>query len=386
MSNNSPMDIPNLRCPKDKREVEMTDPTINLLKHVVTRSGKRRFLIRYVYQGKKRAYAIGDHTTMTIKEAQIMAMEAKSLLAKGIDPQDAYKVEPPIPTFEAFSRGPYLSDSKGRKRSYPDEKARLEQHLIPELGKYQLSQITTGMLIEVLNKVKAKGLANASVNRMRALLSSLFQMAIDHEHIDTNPVSRVKKLKENNQIERYLSEQELPRLLNVLNAPHSYGIDNLTIVALVKFLLITGVRKREAMDVKWTDINLDTGVWLLTHNKSGKARHINLNHEALNIIKAMPQCSEYVFANPKTLLPFNDMRKTFDKIMDSANISNIRIHDLRHNFASAAVNSGQSLFIVQHLLGHASPQTTQRYAHLQSSTLKQASEQVASVILQANVA
>lgn len=272
-----------------------------------------------------------------------MAMEAKSLLAKGIDPQDAYKVEPPIPTFEAFSRGPYLSDSKGRKRSYPDEKARLEQHLIPELGKYQLSQITTGMLIEVLNKVKAKGLANASVNRMRALLSSLFQMAIDHEHIDTNPVSRVKKLKENNQIERYLSEQELPRLLNVLNAPHSYGIDNLTIVALVKFLLITGVRKREAMDVKWTDINLDTGVWLLTHNKSGKARHINLNHEALNIIKAMPQCSEYVFANPKTLLPFNDMRKTFDKIMDSANISNIRIHDLRHNFASAAVNSGQSL-------------------------------------------
>ncbi|MDR6796843.1 tyrosine-type recombinase/integrase [Acinetobacter calcoaceticus] len=385
MSKNSPMDIPTIRCPKDKREIEMTDPTVNLLKHVITRSGKRRFLIRYVYQGKKRAYAIGDHTTMTIKEAQIMGIEAKSLLAKGIDPQDAYKLKS-IPTFATFARGPYLSDSKGRKRSYPDEKARLEQHLIPELGKYLLSEITTGMLTEVLNKVKAKGLANASVNRIRALLSSLFQMAIDHDYIDINPVSRVKKLKENNQIERYLSEQELPRLLDVLNAPHAYGIDNLTIVALVKFLLITGVRKREAMDVKWTDINLDTGVWLLTHNKSGKARHINLNHEALNIIKAMLRCSEYVFANPKTLLPFNDMRKTFDKIMDSANISNIRIHDLRHNFASAAVNSGQSLFIVQHLLGHASPQTTQRYAHLQSSTLKQASEQVASVILQAQVA
>ncbi|MDV7489254.1 tyrosine-type recombinase/integrase [Acinetobacter baumannii] len=385
MSKNSPMDIPTLRCPKDKREVEMTDPTVNLLKHVITRSGKRRFLIRYVYQGKKRAYAIGDHTTMTIKEAQIMGIEAKSLLAKGIDPQDAYKLKS-IPTFATFARGPYLSDSKGRKRSYPDEKARLEQHLIPELGKYLLSEITTGMLTEVLNKVKAKGLANASVNRIRALLSSLFQMAIDHDYIDINPVSRVKKLKENNQIERYLSEQELPRLLDVLNAPHSYGIDNLTIVALVKFLLITGVRKREAMDMKWTDVDLTTGVWLLTHNKSGKARHINLNHEALNIIKAMPRCSEYVFANPKTLLPFNDMRKTFDKIMDSANISNIRIHDLRHNFASAAVNSGQSLFIVQHLLGHASPQTTQRYAHLQSSTLKQASEQVASVILQAQVA
>ncbi|MDV7613713.1 tyrosine-type recombinase/integrase [Acinetobacter baumannii] len=386
MTKNFPMDISNLQCPKDKREVEMTDPTVNILKHVVTRSGKRRFLVRYVYRGKKLAYTIGEYSFMTIREAQVIAMEAKNLLAKGIDPRNAYKIKLSIPTFAIFARGPYLDDSKGRKRSYPDEKARLEQHLIPELGKYLLSEITTGMLTDVLNKVKAKGLANASVNRIRALLSSLFQMAIDHDYININPVSRVKKLKENNQIERYLTEQELPRLLGVLNTPLFYGIDNLTIVALVKFLLITGVRKREAMDVKWADINLDTGAWLLTHNKSGKARHINLNPEALNIIKAMPKCSEYVFANPQTLLPFKDMRKTFDKIMESAKISNIRIHDLRHNFASAAVNSGQSLFIVQHLLGHASPQTTQRYAHLQSSTLKRASEQVASVILQANVA
>jgi site-specific recombinase XerD len=66
--------------------------------------------------------------------------------------------------------------------------------------------------------------------------------------------------------------------------------------------------------------------------------------------------------------------------MRSANIGNVRIHDLRHNFASLAVNSGQSLYVVQHLLGHASPQTTQRYAHLQASTLKQASEDVAAVI------
>ena len=94
----------------------------------------------------------------------------------------------------------------------------------------------------------------------------------------------------------------------------------------------------------------------------------------------MSRQSAYIFANPVTGIPFNDIRKTYDKIMLAAKIDNMRIHDLRHNFASLAVNSGQSLYVVQHLLGHASPQTTQRYAHLQTDTLLAASEQVAHII------
>jgi len=85
----------------------------------------------------------------------------------------------------------------------------------------------------------------------------------------------------------------------------------------------------------------------------------------------------YVFANPKTGLPFNDIRKTFQKILEAAQIENFRIHDLRHNFASMAVNNGCDIYVVQHLLGHASPTTTQRYAHLRQDTLRNASEMLA---------
>ncbi|MDI9761228.1 tyrosine-type recombinase/integrase, partial [Acinetobacter baumannii] len=129
-----------------------------------------------------------------------------------------------------------------------------------------------------------KKLSNATINRVRALLSSIFNMAIDHELIETNPVLRVKKYKENNQKERYLNDDELKKLMHVLSQPTRFGISNLVIVAVIKFLLLTGVRNREALDMLWTDVDLKTGVWLLSENKSGKARRIHLNQDALSII------------------------------------------------------------------------------------------------------
>ncbi|WP_323127560.1 tyrosine-type recombinase/integrase [Acinetobacter rathckeae] len=190
----------------------------------------------------------------------------------------------------------------------------------------------------------------------------------------------MKKFKENNQIERYLTEGELKRLVDVLTQPSQFDIQNLRIVSIVKFLLLTGVRKREAMDIQWSDVNLATGEWLLKQNKSGKARRISLSKDALGILQRLPKIGTYIFANPLTQKPYADIRKTFEKIMKAADIDQIRIHDLRHNFASLAVNSGESLYVVQRLLGHASPQTTQRYAHLQQSTLRDASEKIAHVI------
>lgn len=93
------------------------------------------------------------------------------------------------------------------------------------------------------------------------------------------------------------------------------------IVAIVKFLLLTGVRKREALDLKWCDVDTNTGAWLLGENKSGKARRIQLNQDALNIIRKMSRQSAYIFANPVTGIPFNDIRKTYDKIMLAAKLT-----------------------------------------------------------------
>ncbi|ENV59711.1 tyrosine-type recombinase/integrase [Acinetobacter soli] len=353
------------------------------LKFVPTVKGLR-FLARFVFQGKKVSKSLGSCAYPEFED-KLAALKSEldrfhRLINENRHP---FEIEQPIikPTISTFVHSIYLPNAKSRKKSYQDDESRLRIHILPIIGHLTWNEINTGTLSQLLSDLKhKKELSNATLNRIRALLSALFNMAIDYEFIDANPASRVKKFNENNQKERYLNDDELKALLQVLTHPTDYGIDNLVIVAIVKFLLLTGVRKREALDLKWCDVDTNTGAWLLGENKSGKARRIQLNQDALNIIRKMSRQSAYIFANPVTGIPFNDIRKTYDKIMLAAKIDNMRIHDLRHNFASLAVNSGQSLYVVQHLLGHASPQTTQRYAHLQTDTLLAASEQVAHII------
>lgn len=353
------------------------------LKFVTSTKGVR-FLARFVFQGKKVSKSLGSFTyDQVLEQLDILRLELAGFRKAIAENQHPFEVITPAQklTLSNFARNIYLPNAKSRKKSYQDDESRLRIHILPIIGHLTWNEINTGTLSQLLSDLKhKKELSNATLNRIRALLSALFNMAIDYEFIDANPASRVKKFNENNQKERYLNDDELKALLQVLTRPTDYGIDNLVIVAIVKFLLLTGVRKREALDLKWCDVDTNTGAWLLGENKSGKARRIQLNQDALNIIRKMSRQSAYIFANPVTGIPFNDIRKTYDKIMLAAKIDNMRIHDLRHNFASLAVNSGQSLYVVQHLLGHASPQTTQRYAHLQTDTLLAASEQVAHII------
>lgn len=353
------------------------------LKFVLSNKGAR-FICRLTYKGIKISKSLG---TCSIESIPSKVLELASVvqgfhqsIAKGVNPFEEPKGNSKQQTFAYFAKEVYLPNAKSRKKSYGNDETRLRVHVLPFLGELRFEEINVGLLSKFLAELVTKGLSNATINRVRALLSSIFNLAIDHEIIETNPIARIKKYREDNQKERYLNDIELARLVHVLNHPSNFGIDNLVIVAAVKFLLLTGVRKREALDLMFTDVDMETGSWLLGENKSGKARRIHLNKDALGIIKMMSHQSEFVFANPKTGLPFNDIRKCFDKIMAAAQIENMRIHDLRHNFASLAVNSGESLYVVQHLLGHASPQTTQRYAHLQSDTLREAAQHVADKI------
>lgn len=349
-----------------------------------------RGLVRLTYQGKKVSQGLGscthDELARFLPDWVNQVEQFHARLSQGLDPFAEDEKSKKEMTFERFVMEVYLPNARVRKKSHRDDESRLRKHILPYLGEKRFDELNMALVTDVLHSAKAKGLKDATVNRIRALLSVIFNLAIDHELIASNPMKRVKKLQENNQIERYLSDEELQHLMLVLKHPEHYAISNKTIVAIIKFLLLTGVRKREAMDMQWSDVDFTKSTWLLKFNKSGKARHIALNTDAMAILNALPKISTYIFANPENGKPYNDIRKTFDKVMQCAGISNMRIHDLRHNFASLAVNSGESLFVVQKLLGHASPQTTQRYAHLQHSTLQNASEKIAAVIREVQAA
>lgn len=342
-----------------------------------------RFLCRLTFKSNKVSKSLGTCAHSEFEQNLPIIVEKIRVfhhrIAQGLHPFEEIQDLKDI-TFAEFALSTYMPNAMSRKKSYRDDESRLHLHVNPVIGGLKLGEINVGTIRTLLDDLSQKHLSPASVNRIRAMLSSLFNLAIDHELIESNPVTRVKNFRENNQKERYLNANETKSLMTILGQPTAHGIHNLVIVAIIHFLLLTGVRKREAMDMRWSDVDLSTGVWLLGENKSGKARRINLNQDALQILQQLPKQSLFIFSNPETGQPYNDIRKTFDKIMHAAGIYNMRIHDLRHNFASLAVNSGQSLYVVQHLLGHASPQTTQRYAHLQSDTLKQASEDIAAAL------
>ena len=368
--------IDELSVPEGKSKDEISFSDVPGLRVVVSRKSKT-FMFRGVFNGKKISTTLGKYPEMSLDQAINIVLAFQNKLKMGINPIDEIKKIENIPTLAHFFYKVYLPLAKLNKKSWKDDVSRFKNHIEPTLGNIQLNQITSAMLSDLMLEIKTEDRANATVNRSRALLSSMFNVAFEREIIEQSPMSRVKKLVEQNQIERYLSDDELKRLMNVLANHHAHDIDNQIIVGIVEMLLLTGARKGEVLNLKWSDLDENNHLWKLNENKSGKPRIIQLNSQAQQIIRRMSRKYLYVFANPKTGLPFNDIRKTFQKILEAAQIENFRIHDLRHNFASMAVNNGCDIYVVQHLLGHASPTTTQRYAHLRQDTLRNASEMLA---------
>jgi integrase len=140
---------------------------------------------------------------------------------------------------------------------------------------------------------------------------------------------------------------------------------------IVPMLILTGARKREVLDARWEDFDRERRIWRIPMTKAGRARHVPLSDGALAVLKAVPPipgCG-WVFPNPTTHRPYVSIFYAWDTARSRANLSDVRVHDLRHSFASLLINSGRTLYEVQHILGHTQVKTTQRYAHLSQDTL-----------------
>lgn len=365
-------------------ETEYTDAESSGLKIVVTRKGRKLFRMRYTLSGNKRSMDLGDFPALDLNKARQMAQEIREQARQGIDPKAAKQIEKVMPSFKQFCIAVYLPLAQQHKRSWGDDASKINGYLLERFGETPINQVKVADIQKYLADLRnVHGLAPATVNRHRALLSKMFSIAIDHELLIHNPCSRVAKLTENNRVERFLNAEEMARIIDVMRDALKQGQLNKIAVAAFLVLLFTGARKREVLDMQWKDINFEAQSWYLKFNKSGKARHVPLSSEAIAVLQSIEPLTgcAYVFPNLQTGKPIRDPRKSFHHILDRAGIEQFRIHDLRHSFASQAVNSGASLYTVQLLLGHASPVTTQRYAHLQSETLLNASEKIAETMV-----
>jgi integrase len=372
-------------CPADSasKALEFTDCDIPGLKVAVSKTGRKTFLQRYTFRGQKRAARIGEYPATSVIEARKAALEMRGLLDRGIDPQERKDLERESPTFEAFSLNDYLPFARQNKRSANDDASKLRLHLIPRFGRRRLCDISRRDIEIYISEVR-QSLTPASANRHLAVLSAIFRRAVLWERAERNPCSGVPRYREDNIKQRFLSPDEIGRMFVAMDAD-----PNKVAVAALRFLLLTGVRRQEALGARWESVQMEERLWHVPHTKAGRARYIQLNDAAINVLKSLPgpAHSPWVFAGRDPKKPINDPRKTLWRVLKAAKIDDhVRVHDLRHSFASLAVNAGQSLFLVQNLLGHASPAMTMRYSHLASVTLRDASQAVADVVTKAHSA
>ncbi len=255
-------------------------------------------------------------------------------------------------------------------------------HLKDEFKDRRLNQITKADVKKLQSKLHAKELSSASINRVITTLRHAMGHAYDLELIEKNPCRCIKMYPENNQMEYYLQGDDLKNLLKVLKTDK-----NKMICSIVLFLLSTGARLNEALKAKWSECDTQNRVWKIPaqNAKSGKVRSVPLNDTAISVLDSVDTKGEYdyIFINRKTNNPYTNITRSWHRIRKAAGLPFLRLHDLRHSFASFLVNSGRTLYEVQQTLGHSNQVTTQRYAHLSTKTLQDASNTASDFINEA---
>lgn len=356
---------------------EYSDATVVGLKLIVSTNGVKRFAFRYqTLAGRKRYTVLGTFGAIDVAQARKTALEMRAILDRGGDPLDERDRIKTMPTFSEFVRQEYLPYAYRAKRSAHDDDSKFRLHLEPKWGALRLCDITPRD-VQMHHVAMKESHSIGTANRHLSLISATFRKALEWGRIDRNPAAGIKAFKENNQRQRFLSKEEIGKLFAAME-----NEKNKTAVAAFKLLLMTGTRRQEALSARWSDINLELGQWWLPQTKSGRGRYVTLSEEAKELLLSLPSRTSggYVFPGRIQGKALHNPRRAFDRLLKAAGIEHLRIHDLRHSFASLAVNAGATLYEVQDLLGHSSAQMTQRYAHLADSGRRAAVGKVGSVI------
>ena len=359
-------------CPKGNRKILFFDTDCKGLMLEVRATTTATYYLRYQSkQGKTQLLKIGDSRDISLAQARQLADKLRNQIAMGIDPKREANAAKNCPTLSSFVLDQYIPYVKGYKKSWAGDLALYKNHIERHWAHKHLDEITKADLITLLSKHQTTH-APGSCNRLLILLRYMFNLALKWETpgIAKNPTAGYPLLKEDNHMSRYLTTEEAQRLYGCL-----LKSENPMLRFIVPMLIVTGARKREVLDARWEDFDLDRRSWRIHTTKLGKARHVPLSDGAISVLQSVSRIEgcPWVFANPKTQKPYVAIHCSWDTARTAAGLADVRMHDLRHSFASFLVNAGRTLYEVQHLLGHTQIKTTQRYSHLSQHTLLDAS-------------
>lgn len=363
----------------------------------IAKGGRKSYVCKYrVGNGRTaptRRMTIGAHgSPWTVDQARAEARKLLGRAANGEDPAKE-KQEEKKQISVAQLCDLYLENGVGTKKSstIATDRGRIERHIKPLLGKKKVCDVSRADVKLFLQNIangktsvdEKTGLHGRAIvkggkgtaTRTVGLLGGIFSYAFDCGLIETNPVRGVKRFPDKKG-QRYLSQQELVALGQALSDGEERAL-NPYALAILKLLVFTGARKGEIEALRWDEIDFEVGYLRLADSKTGQ-KSIPLNAGALEILSKLVKLnnSAFVFAAYRGGGHYEGTPKVWRVIRSTAGLDDVRIHDLRHSFASIAVSGGASLPIIGALLGHADASTTQRYAHLHDDPLKAASEAV----------
>ncbi len=378
----------------------------------VMASGAKQFFVQYRMAGGRRAVkrrlTIGRYGSLTLDQARAEARQLLALVAQGKDPAAERARHKSVPTIAELAPAFIDLVRAKRKTSTADEYERqMTRNIIPALGRKKVSDASRSDIGALHLSMRDRPIL---ANRVLALLGAFFHWAEvqDYRPENCNPTRHIERYPEHKR-DRYLTADEFIRIGAALVRAEREGLPpapdrrrkepsaktakhrpksadktipaNPFAVAAIRFLLLSGWREGEARTLLWDAVDLDRGLALLSDSKTGRSAR-PLGVPAVAVLVELPRVagSAYVFPGAREGRPIVNLTRLWEAVRHAAGVPDVRIHDLRHAFASVAASGGLSLPIIGSLLGHRNASTTQRYAHLSANPLKAAADRTAGEI------
>jgi integrase len=346
--------------------------------------GAPTFFVRKFANGRRHFETIGEFGTggLTVTTARDKASRMIAAIRDGISPAERRARDRAMPTVAELAEN-WLDvhvDAKLKSKTAKDYRSTLNIHVLPALGRLRTDRLDEMSVADMHQRGRDTPYA---ANRALAVVSKMMEFAERQgfRPKGSNPVTGIERFREEKR-ERFLSTKELIALGQALSSEEILDRHSPLSIAAIGFLLLTGMRLQEVLRLRHEEVDLQRAMLFLGDSKTGK-KSIVLGLHAVELLSSLPSMAGSPWVFPSSVdpqKPMYDVKKTWTSISRVAGLEGVRIHDLRHSFASVAASSGGSLPMIGRLLGHSQAQTTQRYAHLAHDPVRQLADQASAVI------
>ncbi|MGB8409907.1 MAG: site-specific integrase [Gallionella sp.] len=364
--------------------VEYQDARTPGLKIRVTPNDVKTFcVLKRVKGGAPLRTTLGRFPEMSIEQARRQAAVILAEIAEGGNPAEIKRALKAEPTFADLFKLYFERHAKVHKKSAGKDAQQYKQFLESPLGKKKISAITRDTIATIHSKITSDG-HPAVANRVLALLSVVFNRAIEWGVTQTNPCTNLRRNREISR-DRFLQSDEFPRFVTALHTEPNPTIHDYILVS-----LFTGARRSNVLSMKWSEVNLAEGTWRIPMTKNGTPQIIPLPAQSIELLKKRRKIIEeaelFVFPGSGSTGHLAEPRKAWKRFLERANITNLRIHDLRRTMGSWQAKTGASLSIIGKSLNHKSTQTTAIYARLDMDPVRESMNTATEAMLKAGQA